>query len=432
MPKSHANNAQTPFKYWHEYKLKDGTVKRVQRWKVRVDLGTGADGKRIRKTLTAATSAECRRKLKEARRQLGTTGVISTSGRTLGQYMKHLLDMKAMTSSPNTRRIYHGSVKRLEQWSGLKVTAITPTTVEGILMQLGKQGFSFNTRRATFSVLSQALERAVVDRVIAANPCRSVRLTQPKGMVSDRRAFTVDETRAILAATLDMPIADAAIWWWRMMTAMRQGEILGAQVQYLHLNADQPWYELRWSLTFISRDHGCGRSRNGEWACGKALGGLCPQAVWRVPENYVFQPLQGGLCLVPPKSGKPRMVPIIPELAEVMRRYLAATVDRPNPYGLLFRNEDGSPRSDKQDMREFKALLRKAGLDPSTRHGHETRYTGVTLMRRAGVDRKAEMEIVGHASLDVDDIYMTVDAEQRSRAMNAIGEALDLKQLPGD
>ena len=207
---------------------------------------------------------------------------------------------------------------------------------------------------------------------------------------------------------------------------MRQAEILGAQIRCLHLDAEQPWYEVKTTLAEIPRVHGCGKKKDGKWPCGHHFGARCPKARWRVPDGYVMEQLEGRLCLITPKSGKSRPVPLVPELAEVMRRYLQATQDWPNPYGLIFRNRDGSPRIWKTDGAEFRALLTKAGMDPAERTGHETRYSAVTLMRKAGKDTKAIEEMIGHTSVKVDDIYTTIDSEQRADAVEAIPQALQL------
>lgn len=56
MPKSRATGAAKPYKYWTTYTVKDadgGTrEKRVQRWKVQLDLGYDSSGRRIRRTIT--------------------------------------------------------------------------------------------------------------------------------------------------------------------------------------------------------------------------------------------------------------------------------------------------------------------------------------------------------------------------------------------
>jgi integrase len=158
-----------------------------------------------------------------------------------------------------------------------------------------------------------------------------------------RRAYSVAELRSMLYTTLNQPIQQSAIWWWRLLTGMCQAEILGAELDHLHIDAPNHYYELTGSLAEIPREHGCGTPANGKYPCGHAKGGLCAQAKWRIPDGFTMRPLQGRLCIKTPKSGRLRMVPIVPQLAEVMRRYFDATKDVPNPHGLIFRNPDGSP-----------------------------------------------------------------------------------------
>ncbi|MCT6901054.1 MAG: site-specific integrase, partial [Bifidobacterium sp.] len=291
-----------------------------------------------------------------------------------------------------------------------------------------EDGRSVSYRHQLWTCLDQIFDLALGDRVIQINPVKGVKVRGLSEVETGRRAFSVPELKSLLMATLDMPPSQAAVWWWRLFTGMRQSEILGAQLKYLHLDDERPWYELRRSLAEIPRDHGCGPKVDGRWPCGHAKGGLCPDARWRIPDGYTMEHLTGRLCLVTPKSGKARHVLIVPELAEAMRRYLDSTRDRPNPYWLIFRERDGSPRVWTKDTREFKALVEAAGMDPRERTGHETRYSAVTLMRRAGQDTKAIEEMIGHTSVKVDDIYTTVDAEQRADAVQAIPQALNLPQ----
>ncbi|WP_024627714.1 hypothetical protein [Bifidobacterium sp. A11] len=47
-------------------------------------------------------------------------------------------------------------------------------------------------------------------------------------------------------------------------------------------------------------------------------------------------------------------------------------------------------------------------------------------MRKAGKDTKAIEEMIGHTNIMVDDIYTTIDSEQRADAVKAIPDALRL------
>ena len=234
-------------------------------------------------------------------------------------------------------------------------------------------------------------------------------------------------------AAASMPLEVAARMWFRMLTGTRRGEIVGATVEDLHLGGATPCYEVRWSLAEVSRRHGCGGRTHSGWPCGRRYASACPDAVWVLPDGMRVRHVCGRFWLKPPKSGRTRVVPLVPALASMLAEYVRHTASWPNPYGLLFRHGDGSPVTPDEDTADFKRLLVLCGMDPEERTGHETRYSAVTLLRRLGVDTKTVLEIVGHTSLAVDDIYRTVDMEEKSEAMNELGESLHLPKglLPG-
>lgn len=73
-----------------------------------------------------------------------------------------------------------------------------------------------------------------------------------------------------------------------------------------------------WSLTEARFEHGCGGT------C-VAQRGSCPQRRLILADGLEHVQLDGRFCLVRPKSGKPRTIPLLPQLVEALRRYLAAT-----------------------------------------------------------------------------------------------------------
>lgn len=431
MPKKRAAGAARPHTYWHTYRVKgengEPVVKRRQRWMVRVDIGTDAEGRRLRKTFTGPSSAAVKEKLRVAREELATTGALSDGSASLSKYIGFFLSSAEQRVAPKTYGAYRACLtKYCQEWMGVRMVDFVPTTIQRILDKAKEDGRSVSYRHQLWTCLDQVFDLALGDRVIGMNPVKGVKVRGQSEVQTGRRAFSVPELKSMLMATLDMPPSEGAIWWWRIFTGMRQSEILGAQIRYLHLDGDQPWYELTRTLAEIPRVHGCQGRIDGAWACGHRFAARCPKARWRVPDGYIMEQLEGRLCLITPKSGKSRPVPVVPELAEVMRRYFDATRDWPNPHGLVFRNRDGSPRTWKTDTAEFKALLVKAGMDPEERTGHETRYSAVTLMRKAGKDTKAIEEMIGHTSVKVDDIYTTIDSEQRADTVQAIPQALRL------
>lgn len=431
MPRSRQSGAQRPYRYTHTwYTIENGERVRHERkrWRVRIELGLDSNGKRIRKTITADTSRECMDKLRKARAELRETGSIGSTRKPLfGVYYDMFMDNAKHRLAPGTYANYRTTGRGyLEEYRDRRIDRFTPLDVERLLDRIIRDGKSYSYMRHARTMLNQIFDLAVRDTVIPVNPVSSVKVRQ-NHTVSKRRAFTIPEIRAFLKATIPLGDDGAAIWWWRFMTGMRQAELLGAELDNLHLDADEPYYLLTGSLAFLPQDHGCGKADDGSWNCGRERAAYCTNPILRVPDGFVMRRLTNSLCIKRPKNGRSRWIPLSPELVEVTRRYLNAVRDRPNPLGLLFPNPDGSPRTVKQDNAEFDMLLEKAGMDPKQRTGHETRYSAVTLMRRAGVDRKAEREIIGHVDDRVDDMYMTVDAEQKMMAVEAIGRQLRLE-----
>lgn len=434
MAKKRAAGAARPYPYTATYTntTKDGQkhTRKVQRWKIQLDLGKGADGRRRRKTFIGKTSAEAKAKCDQARREMASGAEIRTDARkpTLGDYCQLFLSGAKQRVAPKTYDLYATIINRhlLDTEKAADITRILSSGIQRILDRARNKGLSLCFRHSMWACLNQTFDLALADRIIQANPVKSVKLKSMSTVDTGRRAYSIAELRSILYTTLNQPIQQSAIWWWHLLTGMRQAEILGTELNHLHLDTPNPHYELTDSLAEIPREHGCGTATNGHQPCGHAKGGLCPQAKWRIPDGFTMRPLQGRFCIKTPKSGCSRMVPIVPQLAEVMSHYLHATKDVPNLHGLIFRNPDGSPRIWKQDEREFKELLAESGIDPDGHTGHETRYSAVALMRRAGNDQKAIEEIIGHTSVKVDNICTTVNARMSQDAAVAITDALNM------
>ena len=428
MPRKRATGAARPYPY--RQKRRDGTY--VERWKVELSLGKGPDGRYRTKQITASTFRECQRKYREALERMNRTGSVETpDDALLTDYVDRMLESAHHRVAPGTMRNYRtGAAEIRRVFAGVRVRDVRASMLRSFLDDLSARSPSIEMKART--VLNQAFDMAVGDQVVASNPMAAVKRSS-RPVESDRRAFSVPEVRLMLEKAASMPLPVAARMWWRMLTGMRQGEILGVVLEDLHVDAPYPFYSLRWSLTSIPRRHGCGRLPDGSWSCGKVVGAFCPQAYYDVPDRFRMRVLEGGLCLKSPKSGRSRTVPLMPQLVAVLHAYLAYTADWPNPHGLLWRHEDGTPIDDEEDLADFKRLLVMCGMDPKERHGHETRYSAVTLLRRLGVDTKTVLEIVGHTSLAVDDIYRTVDMEEKSRAMGELGDSLGLPKgwLPG-
>jgi integrase len=83
--------------------------------------------------------------------------------------------------------------------------------------------------------------------------------------------------------------------------------------------------------------------------------------------------------------------------------------------------------------RAFKALLRRAGLPPTTRF-HDLRHTCATLLLRQGVKPKFVQELLGHADITTTlNTYFHVIPSLRGETASAMDDVLGEEDdpLPG-
>lgn len=491
MPKrQRANGAGRPFRYEAKWKShdKDGNpvIKSRQRWKQQIYIGYYPDGRPRKKTFTGDSAGAVTAKVRAWRKELQENDGIDVDRRTsLGDYSELFLAKKKQIVDPKSYRMYTNIIhNHLADYLDRPISAFTPSSVSHILgtaksydrkgKVTGSAGLSL--KRQIRSTLHSIFEDARRDRVIATNPAQGVPIPQSKdadySLIQERGAFSVPEMEAMLRAAAGMEDRATGVrMWFRLLTGMRQGEIIGARIPDLRLYTSETVsyesrevekeceytdaegrtrkgmvktveqvpvkakayvgeYSVNWKVEDVQKDHGCGKETQGVWPCGKKNAAYCPDAVWRVPEGFDMIPLQGRWCLTHPKSLTGRRVPIIPILAQVLKQHLDTTTGQPNPYDLLFHHADGSIIQPREDMADFRHLMELAHIPhPETHSGHETRHSVVTLLASMGVDAQLIKEIVGHSSDAMVEHYRHADDAERLRAMETLDESLGLEQI---
>lgn len=463
MPRQKRNGAIYPYKHTQTKTLKDGSVKTYVDWRAKVD----------GKTVSAKTYKECNEKIKAALREKAQFGMGFDRTTKLGDYADDWFEMKQRTLDPHSINLYQSMLNRyLTPYRDMKLADATPSLLNRLLTNMrnldGTES-SLSRKLKMYDILNQIFACAVADRLIPTSPVsKNIRPKRKDELLSskmntplplpakdsqetkkdkrtgsqNRHAFTSQEmVRMLVAATDDIILGTRQ--WWRLLMGLRQSEILGITLDDLKIwrntAKEQPggpeiWvgqYTVNWKLEEIDRSHGCGRpDKNGNYPCGQLRPMYCPQMRWRVPDDFDVIHLRNRFALTPPKSQRGRVIPIVPELVELTRRYLEATKDIPNPYGLLFRTQEGYPINALDDRATFRDLMRKAGItDPEHRYGHECRNSAATILFSMGVDPGIIQRILGHSSIAMSEHYRTVPIEELFAGMETIGEKLDLKQI---
>jgi integrase len=139
----------------------------------------------------------------------------------------------------------------------------------------------------------------------------------------------------------------------------------------------------------------------------------------------------GGLVFTQPKTSRSRRtIPLPGPLAEVLRvhkerqekeQIKAAPLWRGS--ACVFTTPTGTPVDPRNDYREFKKLLTRAGL-PSVRL-HDLRHTAASLLPAQGVPARVVMEILGHSQIALTmNTYSHVAPEVSREAADRIARML--------
>ncbi|MFR0914176.1 MAG: tyrosine-type recombinase/integrase [Bifidobacterium pseudocatenulatum] len=436
------NGIVYPYRVERQKRLANGTVKIYASYEFKVD----------GKTYSCKKYVDANKRLTELLQERARFGSANNSSITLGAYAEQWLERRQRDADPKTFANYRTIVrKHLLPYHRQKMASLTSGACDRIVNGLritkkvnGKEQrvkASLSLRKQVHTTLNQICKSAVSDRILPTNPMGGVPtpkdkdislLDSRKNEANERTAFTVDEAKRILKAANDLGVRNAAKEWFRLCTGMRPGEILGASIQDLELGQMNgvPYgeYAVNWKLEELKKEHGCGNpDKHGVYPCGYKRGAACPQWRWRIPDGFDMIELTGRWCLTPPKSKRGRKVPIIPALAQTLEAYLEATDDIPNPYGLLFRHDDGTPIEPEEDLENFRQLLENAGV-PNAEHRsrHETRHTVVTILMSMGVDYGLVEEIVGHSSRLMVEHYRHAGLKERLSAMETMNKPLQL------
>lgn len=437
MPKKRDHGSGGLYQITRKRRLKDGSISTRTYWRGVVDLGEGPDGKRSQAYVHATTQRECKRRLDKLMEEIREDGAPADKQTTMASWSARWLAEIALPNvDPKTFRNYRTAVNRriVPLLGRKKVHTIVPSDVRALRkFVVEDQGLSSTTAREAHITLNLILGAAVTERIIRKNPADGVAM--PKAEKSQRKAIPNDQALSILRAAALMPNASGARWWFKLISGQRQGEILGARIEDLDLDAG--YYQVNWKLEELSRKHGC-ETVGGLPSCGMKRAAFCPDARWEEPDGFEKRHLTGAWHLTPPKSQRGRVVPLIPPLVEAIRRHLAATAHQPNPHGLIWHMPDGSPITPRDDGQQWRDLLQTAGVITAEENrpkgteltGHVARHTVVTVLASLGVDAQLIGEIVGHSSTEVTEIYRHADQAEKTAAMAKIGTAWSDALMP--
>ena len=293
----------------------------------------------------------------------------------------------------STRRAYGYLMRHVRDFfAGRGISDITHRDLSAFVAFLQGRGLAPGTVRKTYNMLCMCVKRARAEGLTECDV--SLVLRAPKNRCPPPNPLTRDSTERLLSclSTLERtPCVIAA--YVALLTGMRRGEVCGLQ-----------WRDVSFTTSTISVTRSIGiRS--------------------------------GGTYVKPPKTGVSRDVPMVGELARMLkaRRYLM--MDECDDRGIEFRpthyvigNARGEYLSPYRVTRWWNEHSREWGLVGTQGRVptfHDLRHTFATVAVRE-LDLKTTQSIMGHASAEMTMRYADTELGQVRDASNMLGSAFSM------
>lgn len=386
------------------FQRKDGT------WIGRLEAGWTPSGARRRITVSADTESKARARLRAKQREIAQDGLpaVRTRASTVKAWSDRWLELHAREVRPQS---YSADRSAVRTWivpiiGTKRLDALTPGDVRKVMDGPRKAGRADSTVSRTRAVLLSMLRRATEEgqavpaEVLAVKDRRAA-----DRVVRARSSLTPDDAAKTLrqAARSEGGVRFAVA----LLEGLRPAEARGLTWDAVDLDAGL--LRVSWQLQALPYLDPKDRSKG-----------------FRVPDQYKAIHLTHAYHLTRPKTASgERVVPLLPEVAEALRRWEA--VAPANPWGLIFttvtKRGRVMPVRDDLDREQWKALLGEAGVSRPY-DLYEARHHIATLLLEAGVDEHTVTAIMGHTSVDTSRIYQTVTAGLRRAELERATAAL--------
>lgn len=353
--------------------MRGTVIKRGKKWAVVLDLGNDSDGKRRREWHSGYSS---RKDAEAARAELVSSynkGVhVSPSKLSVADWCRQwLVGLPAEGLGRNTIESYRVNVEAhiIPRLGYYQLQRLTPATIKGFYSALleggrrdGSGGLAPRTVQYVGVVLGRALEDAVRQTVIQANPARGIR--KPRPAAPTMKTWTAAQLRHFL----EHVSADRlySLWLMAASTGMRRSEVLGLRWEDLDLSA-------------------------------------CRVATRQVVVLVDHQPV---IKAANKTAASTRLIALDTATVEALREHRKQQLEERLAWGpawvdsgLIFTLESGAPIHPERMTRWFEAHARASGL-PLIRL-HDLRHTHATLALQAGVHAKVVQERLGHSSISI-------------------------------
>ena len=366
-------------------KRKDG------RWEGRYTAGHDpVTGKTIYKNVLGRTQAEVKEKLKRAIEDSAKLDMSKVGQYTVGQWMDVWFENYAKIKvRPSSHQTYRGYIENhikpnigsipLNKLTSLELQKFYKKLlgngrVERIESKKQPKGLSAKTVRNINQIISSALNLAIEQKLILANPANACAL--PKLEHREMKTLPVEQLTSFLREAKESGVFE--MYYIELATGLRRGELLG----------------LKWSD--IDLEHGNLRVQ---------------RQIVRIDGEIVEAPLK--------TKNAYRTLPLSTDAVDVLKEQKKKCGN--SQY--VFPSPTGGPISPDSVLHMLHRVLKRVGL-PKVRF-HDLRHTFATLALQNGVDIKTVSGMLGHFSAGFTlDTYAHVTTSAQKEAANTMGGVL--------
>ncbi len=353
------------------------------RWCGAITVGIAESGSPRRKVIYGKTRREVAEKMLNLLSDPRALQVSVSPNVKLAEYMDRWLEHDVRQSRrPTTIEGYERIVKKHinPRIGGTSLKKLNPLHIEAWLSDLGRSELGPSRRNRCFLVLRQAMQKAVIQKLIRDNPTDGV--TPPKSCPREIEPLTGDQVERLLKCARDTRYE--AFFVVAIGTGMRWGEIAA----------------LKWSDIDIKKG--------------------------TLQVQRTVAEARGKLHIQPPKTkASRRMIPLPAFVLGALRRHYSKCDTVPHPTAWVFPNRKGDLlRKGNFFISCWKPLREEAGI-PETRF-HDLRHTTATLLLRNGVHPKVVQTVLGHSRFGITmDLYSHVVDGMQQEAANALDSLFD-------
>ncbi|MCW5887594.1 MAG: site-specific integrase [Anaerolineales bacterium] len=340
------------------YKRANGT------WRAQISL----QGQRL--SFTSKSQAECRTWLRETHQRILAGFTYSSSKLSYSEFLEGWLVTVQARLRRGTFKQYSQVVNHyvLPELGNVKLGDLQPIRIQRLYDKLIASGKGSRTVQMVHAVIHRSLNQAVKLGIISLNPDDAT--SPPKPQEKEMSVLDQEQVQRLLIEAKRKSFREFVFYFFVLATGVRQGELLG----------------LKWE----------------DFDAGKKTVRITRQA----------KPLPGGgfEFVVPKTKNGFRTIKLGDETVDLLNKHFVLQLDERSAarkweeYGLIFPSVVGTPLNPPNVVREFRSLLKRAGL-PKIRF-HDLRHTAASLMLNNGVDVLVVSRRLGHSKASITlDVY---------------------------